>query len=99
MDPGNSVMRRTCLQSSMTVLKEIARVFPMVALNDTSTKLAVGDAIGEIKNASIQVYDMQRYKKVSFRIWVVSNAKLLNCFNCPACLRLPFGIMKDVTIA
>lgn len=45
----------------MTALKEIVRVFPMVALNDTSTKLAVGDAIGEIKNVSIQVYDMQRY--------------------------------------
>lgn len=61
MDPTNLVMRKTCLQTSMTTLKEVVRVFPMVALNDTSTRLAVGDAIGEIKNASIRVYDMQRY--------------------------------------
>ena len=60
MDPSNSVMRKTCLQSSITALKEVVRVFPMVALNDTSTRLAVGDAIGEINNASIRVYDMQR---------------------------------------
>lgn len=60
MDPGNSTMRKSCLQSSMTALKEVVRVFPMVALNDTSTRLAVGDAIGEINNASIRVYDMQR---------------------------------------
>lgn len=60
IDPGNSVMRKTCLKSAMAALKEIIRVFPMVALNETSTKLAVGDAIGEIKNASIRVYDMQR---------------------------------------
>ena len=61
MDPGNSVMRRTCLQSSMTALKEVVRVFPMVAQNDSSTRLAVGDAIGEINNASIRIYDLQRY--------------------------------------
>lgn len=63
MDPSNSVMRKNCFQSSMTALKEIVRVFPMVALNDSWTRLAVGDVIGEIKNASIQVYDMQRYYK------------------------------------
>jgi hypothetical protein len=45
----------------MTALKEMVRAFPMVALNDTSTRLAVGDAIGEINNATISVYDMQRY--------------------------------------
>ncbi len=61
MDPGNLVMRKTCIQSSMTALREVVRVFPMVALNDTSTRLAVGDAIGEVNNASISVYDMQRY--------------------------------------
>lgn len=61
MDPGNSIMRKTCLQTSMTTLKEVVRVFPMVALNDNLTRLAVGDAIGEISNASIRVYDMQRY--------------------------------------
>lgn len=61
MDPSNSVMRKTCFQSSMTALKEVVRVFPMVALNDTWTRLAVGDVIGETNNASIRVYDMQRY--------------------------------------
>ena len=61
MDPGNSVMRKTCLQRSMTALREVIRVFPMVAMNESSTKLAFGDAIGEINSASIRVYDMQRY--------------------------------------
>lgn len=60
MDPGNSVLRKTCLHNSMTVLKEIVRMFPMVALNGSSSRLAVGDAVGEINNASIRVYDMQR---------------------------------------
>ncbi|XP_048319702.2 uncharacterized protein LOC107430195 isoform X1 [Ziziphus jujuba] len=64
MDPSNSVMRKNCYQSSMTALKEIVRVFPMVALNDSWTRLAVGDVIGEIKNASIQVYDMQSVIKI-----------------------------------
>ncbi|CAA0812130.1 Transducin/WD40 repeat-like superfamily protein [Striga hermonthica] len=64
MDPGNLTMRRNCLQSSMTALKEVVRVFPMIALNDASTRLAVGDAIGEINNASIRVYDMQSMTKV-----------------------------------
>lgn len=60
IDPGNLAMRKTCLQSSMAALKEIARIFPMVALNDPVTRLAIGDAIGEINSASIRVYDMQR---------------------------------------
>ncbi|KAG6409309.1 hypothetical protein SASPL_127346 [Salvia splendens] len=64
MDPSNSTMRRSCLQSSMMVLKEVVRVFPMVALNDTSTRLAVGDAMGDIKNANIRVYDMQSMSKI-----------------------------------
>lgn len=64
MDPGNSVMRKTCLQSSMAALKEVVRIYPMVALNDTSTRLAVGDALGEIKSASIGVYDMQSMMKI-----------------------------------
>ncbi|KAI9175137.1 hypothetical protein LWI28_027904 [Acer negundo] len=64
IDPGNSVMRKTCLQSSMAALKEVVRVFPMVALNDTSTKLAVGDVMGEINNPSIRVYDMQSVIKI-----------------------------------
>lgn len=60
MDPGNSVMRRSCMKSSMAALKEIVRIFPMVALNESLTRLAIGDAIGEINNTSIHVYDMQR---------------------------------------
>lgn len=63
MDPSNSVMRKACFQTSMTALKEVARVFPMVALNDTWTRLAVGDVIGEINNANIRVYDLQRYRE------------------------------------
>lgn len=64
VDPSNSVMRKTCFQSSMSALKEVARAFPMVALNDTWTKLAVGDVIGEKNNASIRVYDMQSVMKI-----------------------------------
>lgn len=71
IDPGNSVMRKTCLQSSMTALKDVARVFPMVALNDTLSRLAVGDAIGDIKSASICVYDMQRYEKLTKFVLVI----------------------------
>lgn len=64
MDPGNSVMRRICLQSSMATLKEVVRVFPMVALNDSSSRLAVGDAIGDINVARIRIYDMQSMTKI-----------------------------------
>ncbi|KAL2342718.1 hypothetical protein Fmac_004003 [Flemingia macrophylla] len=59
IDPSNSVMRKTCFQSSMTTFKEVVRVYPMVAVNDSWTKLAVGDVIGEVNSASIRVYDMQ----------------------------------------
>ncbi|XP_012470531.1 uncharacterized protein LOC105788275 isoform X1 [Gossypium raimondii] len=64
MDPGNSVMRKTCHPRSMTTLREVIRVFPMVAMNESSTKLAFGDAIGEINGASIRVYDMQSATKI-----------------------------------
>ncbi|XP_074303756.1 uncharacterized protein LOC141638248 [Silene latifolia] len=64
IDPANSVMRRTCLQSSMATLREVVRVYPMIALNDTSTQLAVGDAISEVNSASIHVYDMQSVTKI-----------------------------------
>ncbi|KAL3635619.1 hypothetical protein CASFOL_020166 [Castilleja foliolosa] len=64
MDPGNSTMRRSCLQSSTTALKEVVRVFPMIAQNDTSTRLAVGDAIGEINSAIVRVYDMHSMIKI-----------------------------------
>lgn len=64
MDHGNSVMRKTCLHSSMAALTEIVRIFPMVALNETSTRLAVGDAIGDIHSSTIQVYDLQSVTKL-----------------------------------
>ncbi|KAG2677173.1 hypothetical protein I3760_12G086400 [Carya illinoinensis] len=64
MDPSNSVMRKMCFQSSMTALKEVVRAFPMVALNDTWTRLAVGDVIGEMNSANIRVYDMQSMIKI-----------------------------------
>ncbi|XP_010541230.1 PREDICTED: uncharacterized protein LOC104814738 isoform X2 [Tarenaya hassleriana] len=64
MDPSNSVMRRTCHQTSMTAIRELMRVFPMVALNDSSTRLAVGDAVSEINNASIRIHDMQSVTKI-----------------------------------
>ncbi|KAI5383576.1 hypothetical protein KIW84_070811 [Lathyrus oleraceus] len=59
IDPSNSVMRKACFQSSMTTFKEVVRVYPMVAVNESWTKLAVGEVIGEVNNASIRVYDMQ----------------------------------------
>ncbi|GMH22679.1 hypothetical protein Nepgr_024522 [Nepenthes gracilis] len=64
MDPSNLVMRRTCLQSSMTALKEVTRIYPMVALNEMSSRLAVGDAIAETNCAIIHVYDMQSVTKI-----------------------------------
>ncbi|XP_073225882.1 uncharacterized protein [Cicer arietinum] len=60
IDPSNSVIRKACFQSSMTTFKEVVRVYPMVAFNESWTRLAVGDVIGEVNNASIRVYDMQR---------------------------------------
>lgn len=64
MDPSNSVMRKICYQSSMSALKEVVHVFPMVSLNDSWTRLAVGDVIGEINSASIRVYDLQSVTKI-----------------------------------
>ncbi|XP_073051979.1 uncharacterized protein [Primulina eburnea] len=64
MDPGNSTMRKNCLKNSITALKDVLRVFPMISLNDASTRLAVGDAIGEISSSSIRIYDMQSMRKI-----------------------------------
>lgn len=64
IDAGNSVLRKFCLQSSMAVLREMARAFPMVALNQRYTRLAVGDAVGDIRTLSIQVYDLQSVTKL-----------------------------------
>uniref|UniRef100_A0A6V7QW68 Uncharacterized protein n=1 Tax=Ananas comosus var. bracteatus TaxID=296719 RepID=A0A6V7QW68_ANACO len=64
MDPSNLVMRKACLSGSMVALREIARVFPMVALNESLTRLAVGDAIGDIHTATIRVYDIESVTKI-----------------------------------
>lgn len=64
IDTGNSVLRKFCLQSSMTLLREMVRAFPMVALNQNYTRLAVGDAVGDIRTLSIQVYDLQSVTKL-----------------------------------
>ncbi|XP_008795027.2 uncharacterized protein LOC103710884 [Phoenix dactylifera] len=64
MDPSNLVMRKVCLHTSMLALREIARVFPMIALNGRATRLAVGDAIGDIHSATICVYDVESVTKI-----------------------------------
>ncbi|XP_062228905.1 uncharacterized protein LOC133926811 isoform X2 [Phragmites australis] len=64
MDPSNLIMRKACIISSMMALREMARVFPMVALNESMTRLAVGDAIGEIHSATIRVYDIESVTKI-----------------------------------
>ncbi|KAG0462827.1 hypothetical protein HPP92_021303, partial [Vanilla planifolia] len=64
MDPGNLVMRKACLKISLIVLKEISRILPMVAMNESSTRLAVGDAIGDICCATIHVYDIESVSKI-----------------------------------
>ena len=45
----------------MTALREITHVFPMVGMNESSTRLAVGDAIADIRSVAIRVYDIERY--------------------------------------
>ncbi|GAB2273839.1 hypothetical protein Dimus_008611 [Dionaea muscipula] len=89
VDPSNLVMRRTCLQSSMRALKEVVRVYPMVALNEMSTRLAVGDAISEINCASIHVYDMQSVTKM----------KILDASGPPGLPSLLTGTSETVTTA
>ncbi|XP_077250915.1 transducin/WD40 repeat-like superfamily protein [Tasmannia lanceolata] len=64
MDQGNSVMRKACLHCSMAALRELVRVFPMIAFNEALTRLAVGEAIGDIHNGTIRVYDMQSVTKI-----------------------------------
>lgn len=63
MELSNSVMRKTFQQTSMNALREVAHSFPMVAMNETGSRLAIGEVIGGIKSTSIRVYDLQRYLK------------------------------------
>ncbi|KAF4354832.1 hypothetical protein F8388_018036 [Cannabis sativa] len=53
MDPSNSVMHKTCFQSSMTALKEVVHAFPVVAINDAWTRLAVGAASETVVAAAV----------------------------------------------
>ncbi|KAJ3686222.1 hypothetical protein LUZ61_015386 [Rhynchospora tenuis] len=64
MDPTNLVMRKACVATSVISLREIARAFPMVSLNESMTRLAVGDAIGDVSKTSIGVYDMESVTKI-----------------------------------
>uniref|UniRef100_A0A1D1ZAP5 WD repeat-containing protein 7 n=1 Tax=Anthurium amnicola TaxID=1678845 RepID=A0A1D1ZAP5_9ARAE len=64
MDHGNLVMRKVCLHSSMVALREVARLFPMVALNERTSRLAIGDAIGDICSVTIRVYDLESVTKI-----------------------------------
>lgn len=78
MDHGNSVLRKNCLHSSMATLREVARAFPMVALNERSSRLAVGDAIGDISGATIRVYDIERYEITLYRWYLLISAQKIS---------------------
>lgn len=47
-----------CYQSAMAAVREMVRVYPMVAVHQASGKLAVGDAVGDVHSLTIQVYDL-----------------------------------------
>eukprot|EP00850_Spirogloea_muscicola_P021217 SM000241S08506 [mRNA] locus=s241:23861:30392:+ [translate_table: standard] len=79
MDPGNPMLRRTCLQSAMAVVMELVRNLPMVAFHrggggtggasgtsagGGSPRLAVGDALGDISCLGIHIYDLRSVSKV-----------------------------------
>ena len=86
MDPSNLIMRKACIISSMMALREMARVLPMVALNESMTRLAVGDAIGEIRNATIRVYDIERYIGFQItKIYFLMHLFSLSPFNMSLC--------------
>lgn len=73
----------------MATLREVVRVYPMVALNDTSTRLAVGDAIAEVNSANIHVYDMPSVTKM----------KVLDASGPPGLPTLFSGAPETVTAA
>ncbi|KAJ3692214.1 hypothetical protein LUZ60_012564 [Juncus effusus] len=64
MDPSNLVMRKNCIITSMMAIREITRVFPMVSLNESVTRLAVGDAIGDLSSTIIRIYDLESVTKI-----------------------------------
>lgn len=73
----------------MATLREAVRVYPMVAMNDTLTRLAVGDAVAEVNSATIQVYDMPSVTKV----------KVLDASGPPGLPTLFSGAPETVTTA
>eukprot|EP00850_Spirogloea_muscicola_P009149 SM000050S17074 [mRNA] locus=s50:671217:677504:- [translate_table: standard] len=79
MDPGNPLLRRTCIQSAMAVVMELVRNLPMVAFHrggggtsgasgasagGGSPRLAIGDALGDISCLGIHIYDLRSVSKV-----------------------------------
>lgn len=53
-----------CHQTAMAAVREMVRVYPMVALHQDSGKLAVGDAAGDVHSLAIQVYDLNSASKL-----------------------------------
>lgn len=101
MDPSNLIMRKACIISSMMALREMARVFPMVALNESMTRLAVGDAIGEIHDATIRVYDIERYigfqvTKTYFSLCIFSSLNVPLFYKMITSLPHPVGLQKKI---
>ncbi|KAJ7567333.1 hypothetical protein O6H91_02G142800 [Diphasiastrum complanatum] len=68
MDPANSLLRKHCLHTAMTAVREMVRLFPMVALHQgfvvSNAKLAVADAIGDLRSLAIHVYDLYSVTKL-----------------------------------
>eukprot|EP00250_Pteridium_aquilinum_P014398 c21963_g1_i1 orf=61-4728(+) len=53
-----------CHQTAMAAVREMVRVYPMVALHQSSGKLAVGDAAGDVHSLAIHVYDLNSASKI-----------------------------------
>jgi hypothetical protein len=49
-----------CHETAMAAVKEMVRVYPMVALHQASGKLGVGDVAGDVHSLAIHVYDINR---------------------------------------
>lgn len=49
-----------CHQTAMAAVREMVRVYPLVALHQSSGKLAVGDAAGDVHSMAIHIYDLNR---------------------------------------
>lgn len=64
LEAANYSLRKQCIQSAMAAVREMVRVFPMVALypgsSTSNPKLAVGDPVGDVRTVAIHVYDLHR---------------------------------------